>query len=467
MLFLKGLATRATDTRKREKSPKGIKTKMAGQSTYPTSNKIASAGANIIKVVGARAGLKAEHGKFGFYLTLTYMFVEYGRPMDLLPFLTAIRPAAIIIVLLLASLLTSPNLKSLKKPQIIYFTLFVLLCVVFIPLAHNGGIAYKQTISITFYLIFASSVVLHVNSLKRLRIFLSLWIILAIYISVKGIFHGSGEGIGGSSFLYDENDFALFLNVMLPFCLYMFMYEKAWLKKLFYLFSSFAFLGGIITSFSRGGFVGLSASLLVILMFSKKKLAAIFLTAALILILYVIGQTVSVNEVSYLNEMATIGNTEESTASIRIDAWTGAWHMFLDNPLGVGPANFPMRFPEYQPPTMNRNMWGFMAHSLWFTLIPELGIIGITIYSLWLYRNVRDVLWMRGLVKSKNPDLRLCAYFAMSYLAGLAGFFGSASFLSALYYPHYFYYSALIMATKQIAEQIVNNDASSSIQSHV
>lgn len=137
---------------------------------------------------------------------------------------------------------------------------------------------------------------------------------------------------------------------------------------------------------------------------------------------------------------------------MRIDTWTSAWHMFLDNPIGVGPGNFPVRYPEYQLPSMKRNMWGFVAHSLWFTLIPEMGIFGIITYVVWLYYNLKDIFWLRSFKDQQYPHLRFFFYMSMAYLAGLAGFFASASFLAALYYPHYFYYTAIIVASKNIAE---------------
>ena len=38
----------------------------------------------------------------------------------------------------------------------------------------------------------------------------------------------------------------------------------------------------------------------------------------------------------------------------------------------------------------------------------------------------------------------------MAFISSLAGFFASASFLSVLYYPHYFYVTALIITAKKL-----------------
>lgn len=390
--------------------------------------------------------VESERGKFGFYLTLAYLFIEYARPADLFPLIGYIRPAAIVSVLLLLTSLNSLDIHKIKKPQIILFALFILLSTSLVPFAHNGRVAYGVTMSMVLYFVFAISVVIHINTLKRLKIFLTFWMITTVYIAVKGVFHGVGEGIGGSSFLSDENDFSMFLNMMLPFSLYLFMIEKRTLRKNLYLLSGILLLAGIVISFSRGGFVGLLATLFTMLMFSKRKIVTFVLVVFLALLLYSFADTM------YWNEMSTITDTSESTASMRFDAWTGAWHMFIDNPLGVGPGNFPFRYPNYQPEHVKRNMWGFPAHSLWFTLIPELGVFGIIIYIFWLYHNIKDIFRVKRFKDNPDPDISFFSYLSMAYLAGLAGFFASASFLSALYYPHYFYFTAIIVATKNIAE---------------
>jgi hypothetical protein len=135
-------------------------------------------------------------------------------------------------------------------------------------------------------------------------------------------------------------------------------------------------------------------------------------------------------------------------------SWKAGWDMFLDNPLGVGGNNFPMRFPEYQSKEFKKNMWGRAAHSLWFTLIPELGVFGILIYLLLLRYNLKDVLLLKNVNNKEDADLRYIYLIAISTLASLAGFFASATFLSVLYYPHYWYVTALIVATKRIAANL-------------
>ena len=69
----------------------------------------------------------------------------------------------------------------------------------------------------------------------------------------------------------------------------------------------------------------------------------------------------------YWDRMNTISKTDEGTAKQRLDSWTAGWNMFKDNPLGVGGMNFLVRFPEYQPETMTRGMYGRAAFFMVYT----------------------------------------------------------------------------------------------------
>lgn len=160
---------------------------------------------------------------------------------------------------------------------------------------------------------------------------------------------------------------------------------------------------------------------------------------------------------AYWERISTAKNTDEGTAAERIESWKSAWNMFLSNPLGVGGNNFMVRFPEYQTEYFKKAMWGRQAHSLWFTLIPDLGIPGITIYLLLLYYNVKDIFYLRN-IKNNLPDSRYFPALSAAFMASIAGYFSSGTFLSVLYYPHYWYLSGIIVAAAKVAKstQIAN-----------
>jgi probable O-glycosylation ligase (exosortase A-associated) len=364
--------------------------------------------------------------------------------MDIIPALGLLRPGMIVSILLTLSWILRGNIAQAKSRQTRMMVLFIFLLAVHIPFARNNRYAYNQTIGILLYMPFFLSVIIYINSFERLKTFFNSWVFLMIFLSIKGI---KGKGMGGSSFLSDENDFSLLMNMMMPFGYFLFMYEKDFKKKMFYLSSSLLSVVSVVTSFSRGGFVGLLAVLLIIWLFSPKKILALMLVGLLLIVLHYSSDQ------KYWKEMSTIKDTEDPTANERLESWTAGWDMFKDNPLGVGGSNFLVRFPDYQPESMKRNMWGRAAHSIWFTLLPELGIFGVLIYGLLLFYNLRDINWLRKFKKYPDDDIRYAFYLSLSFIASFVGYFTCGTFLSILYYPHYFYMTAIIVATINLVDR--------------
>lgn len=381
-----------------------------------------------------------------FVLTLLFLVVEYGRPMDFIPVLGSMHFAMVITLLLVASWLLQGSLKLARSPQTTVLLLFIALLAVHVPFARNNYLALLQTKGIAMYLPFFLSAVIYFNSLARIRAFFNLWIALMIYLALRGIM---GKGVGGSSFLADENDFALLINMMVPFGLYLLLQEKTWAMKAFYLASSLLGIVSIVVSFSRGGFLGLVAVMGVIWLFSPRKLLAFTL------VMILAGTVLLSASNTYWREMSTIKDTQEGTAQGRLDAWNAAWEMFKDNPCGVGGSNFPIRFHEYQPPTVGRLAWGTVVHSLWLTLLSELGVFGVLLYGLLLYFNLRDLRWLFSMRLQNSESAQYAAAGSLACLACLAGYFASGTFLSVLYYPHYFYLSAVIVALRKVVEKEV------------
>lgn len=385
----------------------------------------------------------------GFFFVILFLVLEYGRPQDHLSAIGAIRPTLILTFILVIAWFRSGKFHLAASPQIFHMVLMLFLLAVHVPFSTNNFYAYTVTLGFLLLFPLSISIVLFVNTLETLHAFMKWWNWLAIYVAINGIL---GHGIAGSSFLSDENDFSLLMNIMIPFALCLFVYERKRTMKLFYLTSSLLCVVSIVMSGSRGGFLGLMAVLGVIWLASPRKILSLIMVAILVLGIYVSADQ------KYWNRIGTIEDTDEGTAKQRIDSWQAGWDMFKDNPLGVGPGNFPVRFPEYQPDSFSRGMWGRQAHSLWFTLLPELGIPGMLIYLSLLRLNLRDLWYLRRLYP-KSEKQRFSYFLSVAFIASLTGYFVSGTFLSVLYYPHYWYLTAMIVATRKIVD---NPDPSSS-----
>ncbi len=386
----------------------------------------------------------SRNARLWFIFTMLFLVVDYGRPQDILPFLRLIKPGLLMVMILTFFLLWQGKLGRSNSKQTRMIWLFVMLLAVYVPLAVNNFLAYHAFRTMILFMPFILSVVICVDSMKNLRTMILVCLAITAYVSIYSLRH---HGMGSGNYFSDENDLSLYINMWLPFYFYLFFYEKIWWKKLIFAAGMLIGLMAVVVSFSRGGFVGLVAMTAVLWLYSHRKVLSAVIIVLATLFLFAYGSQ------EYWEEMSTVTDTQEGTAENRILSWKTAWDMFLDNPLGVGGNNFQVRFPQYQGDRFSRGMWGRVAHSLWFTLLPETGIIGTIIFFMLLRYNIRDIFYIRRAHSSQDdPDSRYLHHLALAMIASLAGFFASATFLSVLYYPHYWYMTAIIVAAANIAK---------------
>jgi putative inorganic carbon (hco3(-)) transporter len=378
--------------------------------------------------------------RFGFALVILFLAFDYARPQDLVPAIGAIRPALILTALMVITWLRTPKSLGFGSRQMTLMLYLLVLMTVHIPLSANHYWAYLRTEEYLLLLPFCVSVILYVDTPERVVSFLRWWVVLAFYVGIKAILHPAGAA--GSSFLGDPNDSSLLMDMMLPFVVCMFVYEKRRFLKLFYLGTVFVCVAGIVSTASRGGFVGLLFVLLVLWWVSPRKGLVLVLVGIL-----AIG-TYQLADQKYLDRLSTIQATDEGTAKERLESWKAAWAMFEDHPLGVGPDNFPIHFHDYQSNRFTRNMWGRAAHSLWFTLLAELGIPGVILYVLIFRANWRSIRRLHSLPPTE-PLHRLAYLLSIAFIASIGGFFAAGTFLSVLFYPHYWFVTAMIIATEK------------------
>ena len=376
----------------------------------------------------------------GFWLTSLYLYflVDYFRPQSVLPVFGYIRPGLLVILIVMVIILMNNSHVNWRSKNIKLSLYFLFLMAILTLFAHNGFLAYTQTLSIFLKIPIMISIILLIDSRLALRKLFWLQGLISLWLFGYALLHG---GRGPGSFLADENDLALYATTWLPLFIYLFISAESKFGRL----TAILFIGGaistVVVSASRGGFVGLLSVGLIYWLYSpyKFKIAMAFII--------ITGVGFLLIDPSYWQDMQTITDTEEGTADQRIDSWKAGWNMFIHNPWGVGPGNFNVLFGLYQPETMSRNMYGRAAHSLWFTLLPEMGVIGTVLYLRLILTAVSSCLWLNKQSENKeNKDLDL----SICCISSLVGFFSCSTFLSSLYYPHFWYLIVIIYCAKKI-----------------
>lgn len=397
----------------------------------------------------------AEQGATGFpfALLVIYFLVEYGRIHDYVPGLKSLRPGLVLAVLLLLVWVIKGDKFALRDPIVRLYVAFLVLMATGFLYAVNTFWLFQYLQVMTVYLLAGVlPIVAFLSRPRDISSFLRILLVIQVFMASMSILRG---GTGTSSFLSDENDLALAINMAIPYAY--FLWKSPYATR----FKKTAFLGclavlviAVVTSGSRGGFLGLIAVLGAIVLMSRQRIRNFIIIG--------LGATIALLMVpeSYIKDMRTISDQEDPTRLDRVYSWGRGWEMFLDNPvLGVGSGNFPWRFAEYElkSPTFNpdtmRLHGGRAAHSLYFTLLPETGIVGTALYAAILVLLVRRLKKVIEILPGNPADplameLQLLATAA---LASLAGLLVSGAFISVLYYPQLWYMLGFAIALERSA----------------
>jgi O-antigen ligase len=153
-------------------------------------------------------------------------------------------------------------------------------------------------------------------------------------------------------------------------------------------------------------------------------------------------------------------NPQDKTADERLWSWSIGWIMYKHNPvIGVGAGNYPCtnhlyatESPMYTP--KRKIMGGRQAHSIYFTLLPELGTIGAVLYFGILIAMVNRFRAVRSyFLKQEVPSDDATRFYLLfkAMLASCFAYLVSGAFISVLYYPPFWHLVGIVAVTYRVA----------------
>lgn len=404
---------------------------------------------------------EAQGKGFAYWVMLAYFFFEYVRPQEqFLPFLSPLRIPGILELLMPLIWIVACSKSVLRERPIRYALVFLIAMAITVTFAINTFWVFQRSKAM-FIMMFAGMLPAAsvLGTGERMTHFLKFWVVTQFFLALACLKNG---GVGTGSFLFDENDLALALCMAIP---YPFFLRKApglgRVTRLLYLGATATMILGVAATRSRGGFLGLVAVLGVMWWWSKNRVR----NAILIVLVATAGSGVLVATApeGYFDEMATISDPEDSTRQERFKSWELGWDMFVDNPiLGVGAGNYPWTVHIYQLrrsmfSTQEKVLGGREAHSLYFTLLPELGLVGTLLFLgivLSLNSRLRNVC-VRVEKSSRESDrAETFALAAIAMRCSLVTFLINAVFISVLYYPHLWYLIGFTVGLERALEQV-------------
>jgi probable O-glycosylation ligase (exosortase A-associated) len=351
----------------------------------------------------------------------------------------------------IACLLANQRVVPWLQRQFLPIALILAYMALWVPFARNNYFAYAVFKSTLQTWLFAIAFASFVNTTARLSRAMQIWVLIMAFQALWGITHG---GHGNGNFAYDENEFALLMNVAIPFAVFGARAQKSQLWKWLFRCVAALCVCGVVASNSRGGLVGLVAVTAFAVLTSPHGARMLLAT------LVAAGLFVAIAPAAYWNEMRTIFDPDDTTRVGRQRHWRHGAEMWKANPiLGVGQGNYPWNVHFYEKfDHTTQSQGGRASHSLYFTLLPELGLVGVALYAALLCFCVAD-LWHVIAPAGAAPGLRLDGY-ARAILAAFIAYLSTGIFLSVLYYPYVYYFAGMTFAIRRIADSTKRMKAS-------
>jgi probable O-glycosylation ligase (exosortase A-associated) len=253
------------------------------------------------------------------------------------------------------------------------------------------------------------------------------------------------------SFIYDNNTMALALVICVPLMRYLHTQAtNKWLRRL--LLGSMLLTGAaILSSQSRGAFLG-AAAMTALLVWKSKQRIWMGLGVIIVAPLMVMSMPDS-----WTQRMWTIRDYQEDGSAMgRINAWHFAANLAADRPLtGGGFGTFePELFLKYAPnPT---DFHG--AHSIYFEMLGEQGYVGLGLFVLLGFLAFRSAA---GVVKridrdkneARQKELAWARELSAMLQVSIFGFAVGGAFLSLSYFDLPYHIVALVLLARAAVQK--------------
>lgn len=284
-----------------------------------------------------------------------------------------------------------------------------------------------------------------INNRERLH-----WLIVAIALSfgligLKGGIFALGTGFQyrvwgpDNTFYGGNNEIAMALNMVLPLLLLCAKETSNTLVRNFYYATFFFCICSVISSWSRGGLLGLCVVLGATIMTGRRKWLSVPLVVAALFL------AVPNLPTDWFERMGTIKTYEEDQSAMgRLDVWGYAIRRAAENPLTGG--GFETFYKGH----------GLDVHSSYFEILGEHGYVA---FGLWLSLLFGTIVALERLRRQVlfHDELAWVRDYARAVQIGLLGYATCGAFLGAAYWDVFYHFVALCVVMKVIARRKIES----------
>lgn len=391
-----------------------------------------------------------------YYALLLFFVLEYVRPGSYVPALNLLRLNSLVPVAVILGTIVSKG--PVSSREVLSETnskiILGLLGLIFVSIVLTAEVtlyAYEVFKTVLGYVLVYWVITKQVTDLDRMKgLFKTLvfvHLMLAALTPQMFLDPEARHALASGTFLGDGNDYSLSVNLVIPYCLFLFFEARRVVGKLIWGGALLTLVLAVVATKSRGGTLALVCVGAYYWWKSDRKFVTGLLASLAIAAILVVAPP------TYFERMNTISALEtDGSAQGRLEAWEASMRMAASNPLlGVGAGQFPGNFVRFaRPAGGNYGRW-MTAHSIYFLILGELGLPGLGLLIGFIVSNImanrRVAREVRKLGAGEAMEVRLLQSMSASVLAyAIAG-----AFLSATYYPHMFVVGGLTVAARRIA----------------
>lgn len=275
-------------------------------------------------------------------------------------------------------------------------------------------------------------------------------------LSTGGVHHVRGPA---GSFVESNNDIGLALLMVVPVMIALSRdTERAWLRRVLQIAAGLSIVAAVFT-YSRGALVGLAVVVFLLLLASRRKLAAF-----VVLVPFALLVANFAPEKLYKRAESIESFDRDMSSMQRIQAWYVAVNLALSRPLTGG--GFKIQYlPDeewvsHAPRDFDK--WGQQAraaHSIYFQVLGEHGFLGLGLFLAILASCIRTLGRIRKEALARS-DLRGIARFAEGLRIGILGYASCGAFLSQAYFDLFWTFVALTaILAREVAERAAKQPA--------
>lgn len=367
------------------------------------------------------------------------VFMEYVRPGTYLPIIDMLRlnslvPLAVLIATVFHKSEVSDGelFRNRNTKWLLFFMGLLAVSVLIADVTEYSFKIFKLVLGFVFWYYMIVKLVTTKQRLVAVFATLAVSHVVLLILNPQVVLNPATRSyIHGNAFLGDGNDYSLSVVIVVPLCIYLLLEAKTFWLRAFWLVALLGLILGVVGTQSRGASIALACVFLFLWWKGKQKAFGLVLIAAIVAIVVSFAPPV------YFERLGTVVNyQEEGSAMGRIIAWRTAVRMAQKYPLlGVGTGHFPVKLgTEFRPPEYgSQNLPWLTAHSMYFLILGELGVPGITFLLAMLIGNY--LINNRLMRESRRSSDGMDRMFLMLN-ASLIAFAVGGAFLSVAYYPH-------------------------------